>query len=136
MNDCLFCKIISGEIPSEKIRETKHTYAFLDINPVHPGHTLVVPKEHSLDIFEISPESWMRVMKEVHTLAPVIKEATGADGINIIMNNRRSAGQLVDHTHVHIIPRYADDGLKGLPQHPYAEGEIEATREKIIALLN
>ena len=133
--DCLFCKIISGEIPSQVVRETDHTLAFLDINPVHAGHTLVVPKWHATDLFEVSSESWAQVMEEVRQLAPAIKEATKADGLNIVMNNRRSAGQLVDHVHVHIVPRYTDDGLHGFPQHPYQEGEAEETLAAIRAAL-
>lgn len=117
MEECIFCKIIEGVIPSECIFENDNVYAFLDVKPVHLGHTLVIPKNHSLDIFSIPKEEWVYVMEAVHTLAPIIKEASGSDGINIIMNNRRSAGQLVDHAHVHIVPRFSDDGFKGLPQH-------------------
>jgi histidine triad (HIT) family protein len=133
--DCIFCKIIVGEIPSYSIRETEHTYAFLDINPVHPGHTLVVPKEHATDIFEIPRDSWEHVMNEVHSLAPAVRSAAGADGLNIVMNNRRSAGQLVDHVHIHIIPRFNDDGLHGFPQHPYQDGEAEKVRDAIVRSL-
>lgn len=133
--DCIFCKIIAREIPSFGVRETEHTYAFLDINPVHPGHTLVVPKQHATDIFDIEPGSWSEVLEEVRALAPSVQKATGADGLNIIMNNRRSAGQLVDHVHIHIIPRFENDGLHGFPQHPYQDGEAEKMLDAITKTL-
>lgn len=130
--DCIFCKIITGDIPSYAIRETEKTYAFLDINPVHPGHTLVIPKEHATDIFEITSENWSHVLEEVRSLAPKVQAATGAHGLNIVMNNKRSAGQLVDHVHIHIIPRFENDGLHGFPQRPYQNGEAEAVRDAIV----
>ncbi len=133
--DCIFCKIIAREIPSFGVRETEHTYAFLDINPVHPGHTLVVPKQHATDIFDIEPKSWSAVLEEVRALALSVQKATMADGLNIVMNNRRSAGQLVDHVHIHIIPRFNDDGLRGFPQHPYQDGEAEKVRDAITKTL-
>ena len=131
MKDCIFCKIILKEIPSHKIYEDENVYAFLDINPVHIGHTLVVPKVHAEDIFDISSESWAHVMNVVHTLSPIVHAATNADGVNIIMNNKRSAGQLIDHAHVHIVPRFADDGLKGLPQHNESSEALTTMQEKI-----
>ncbi|OGG53369.1 HIT family hydrolase [Candidatus Kaiserbacteria bacterium RIFCSPHIGHO2_01_FULL_53_29] len=131
MSDCLFCKIIRGEIPSFKVYEDEKTLAFLDISPVNPGHTLVIPKNHSKNIFDISEEDWVSVGKAVRTLASAVEKAVGADGININMNNRPDAGQLVDHTHVHLIPRKKGDGLKLWPQKPYPEGEAESIVEKI-----
>ena len=131
MSDCLFCKIIRGEIPSFKVYEDEKTLAFLDISPVNPGHTLVIPKNPSKNIFDISEEDWVSVGKAVRTLASAVEKAVGADGININMNNRPDAGQLVDHTHVHLIPRKKGDGLKLWPQKPYPEGEAESIVEKI-----
>ena len=135
MPDCLFCKIVAGTVPSQKVYEGEHTYAFLDIRPVHIGHTLVVPKRHVEDIFTIEGADWRAVNEVVRKLAPIIREATGADGINIIMNNKRSAGQLIDHAHVHIVPRFADDDMKGLPQHDEAPQALSAMREKITRLI-
>ncbi|MBI4068373.1 HIT family protein [Candidatus Kaiserbacteria bacterium] len=135
MQDCLFCKIVAGTIPSHKIYEGEHTYAFLDIRPVHIGHTLVVPKNHTEDIFSIEAADWRAVNEVVRKLAPIIKEATGADGVNIIMNNKKSAGQLVDHAHVHIVPRFADDGMKGLPQRDETPQALSKMRGKIVTLI-
>jgi len=131
MNDCLFCKIAAGEIPAQKVYEDTHVIAFLDIKPVHLGHTLVVPKEHAEDVFSVSPESWGYVQETVRMLSSHVLDASGADGINLIMNNRRSAGQLVDHVHIHIIPRFTDDGMKGLPQHEETPEVLAEMAEKI-----
>ena len=131
MSDCIFCKIIAGDIPSLKVYEDESVLAFLDIRPVHPGHTLVIPKEHSKNIFDVSEGAWAAVQKAVRMLAVAIEKGVGADGVNINMNNRPDAGQLVDHTHVHIIPRIKGDGLKLWPQRPYQEGEADRVAEKI-----
>lgn len=131
MSDCLFCKIIRGEIPSFRVYEDDATLAFLDIRPVNPGHTLVIPKEHSKDVFDISKENWAAVTEAARTLAAALEKAVEADGVNIQMNNREHAGQVVEHAHVHLIPRKKGDGLKLWPQHPYLEGEAEAVAKKI-----
>lgn len=133
MEPTLFERIISRDLPSEIVYEDEYTLAFLDINPVNPGHTLVVPKTHSENIYEIGSESWAQVMETVRILAPKIKEALGADGINIMMNNDEAAGQMVYHTHVHIIPRFPHDGFKHWPGTPYEEGKAGAVAERIRA---
>lgn len=136
MEACLFCQIRDGSIPSEKVYEDKNTYAFLDIKPVHPGHTLVIPKTHAEDVFATSADDWRFVMETVHHLAPVVKEAAGANGVNIIMNNKRAAGQLVDHAHVHLVPRFLDDGLKGFPQQDSTPEERTAMAKTMVGLLD
>jgi histidine triad (HIT) family protein len=133
--DCIFCKIVAGELPSFKVYEDEKTLAFLDIHPVHAGHTLVAPKKHVLNIFDISPEDWAAVAEVVRMLATVIDKAVDADGVNIAMNNREHAGQVVPHAHVHIIPRFKNDGLKLMPQRSYESGMAEKTAEKIRAVL-
>jgi len=135
-SDCIFCKIVAGELPSFKVYEDAETLAFLDIRPVNPGHTLVVPKNHSANIFDVSPEDWTAVTNVVRTLAPVIEKAVAADGININMNNREHAGQVVDHVHVHIIPRFKGDGFKLWHQTPYKDGEAVKVQAKIKAWLS
>ncbi len=129
--DCIFCKIIAGEIPSEKVFENEHTYAFLDIHPVNKGHTLVVPKTHAENIYDISSANFCTLMETVRTLSPIVKKAVGADGINIGINNGGAAGQIVFHSHVHIIPRYEKDGFRHWHGTPYEEGEMEKTGETI-----
>lgn len=134
--DCIFCKIVSGELPSFKVYEDDAVLAFLDIRPVNPGHTLVVPKRHSQNIFDVPSEDWAAVTNIVRTVAHAVEKAVGADGININMNNREHAGQVVDHLHVHIIPRFKDDGFKLWHQSSYKDGETEKVREKIRAQLS
>lgn len=131
MDDCIFCKIISGEIPAEKVYEDADTLAFLDIKPNNPGHTLVIPKKHYRNIFDIPEDEWLKVMKTVHFLAPKIKEAVGADGVNITTNNEPAAHQVVMHSHVHIIPRMHGDPHKPWVGTPYKEGEAEKVAQKI-----
>src|SRR3989338_4899982 len=110
MNDCLFCKIIAGELPSHKVFENDKTFAFLDIHPVNPGHTLVIPKNHSRDMEEATLEDVCNVMATIHRIAPGIMKAVGAEGYNVGLNNGRDAGQVVPHLHFHIMPRFAGDG--------------------------
>lgn len=135
MERTVFEKIITKELPATILYEDEDTLAILDIAPNNPGHTIVIPKVHSRNLFDISEESWLSVMKTVRALAPVIKEAVGAEGINISMNNEAAAGQVVFHTHVHIIPRHEGDGLKHFPQGAYKPGEAEMVAEKIRNLL-
>jgi len=108
MDDCIFCKILNGEIPAKKIYEDEKIYAFLDISPQGKGHTLVVPKKHSSDIFEVEEELLCEVLKIVKKLAIHIKEKLNPEGISIVQNNGEIAGQTVFHFHMHIIPRYIE----------------------------
>ncbi len=131
MNDCLFCNIATGIIPSEKIYEDEDTFAFLDIHPINRGHTLVIPRAHYPNIYEVPDDIFAKVMHTVRLLAPKIKQAVSADGINIGINNDKAAGQLVPHIHAHIIPRFDDDGHAHWHGSPYQEGEIKTIREII-----
>jgi len=106
---CIFCKILSGEIPSFKIYEDSKVYAFLDINPVNAGHTLVIPKEHYIVLPQMPDAQATHLMKVVKYLSGAIFEMTGAHGINVYQNNGAAAGQEVPHVHFHIIPRFQDD---------------------------
>ena len=131
MDDCLFCKIIAGEIPSTKIYEDDDVFAFLDIAPVNPGHTLVIPKKHTPNLYEIDDAILCKVMNVVKTLSTTTKKALKADGINLEMNNDAVAGQMIFHAHIHIIPRFEGDGLKHWPQKSYEGGHQEEVAEKI-----
>lgn len=110
MNDCLFCKIIAGEIPSETVYENERVLAFLDIHPLNPGHTLVIPKLHAENILASSVEDAEALMRAVKEIAPKILKAVGAEDCNITTNSGKAAGQIIFHTHLHIIPRLAADG--------------------------
>lgn len=129
--DCLFCKIVAKEIPAETIFENEHTLAFLDIRPNNAGHTLVVTKAHYRNMLDMPIGVWLEVMKTVHYLAPKIKSAVGADGINLGMNNEPAAHQLVFHAHIHIIPRIEGDLHQPWVGTPYKEGEAKEVAEKI-----
>lgn len=112
--DCLFCKIINGEVPSAKVYEDEHTLAFLDISQVTKGHTLVIPKVHTKDVYDTPPEVAGQLFSVVPAIASGIKTAYQTAGLNVLINNEKAAGQEVFHTHIHLIPRYdnADDGFK------------------------
>ena len=130
MNECIFCRIVQGGMLSYKVHEDKNTLAFLDIFPINHGHVLVIPKSHFADIFDIPEKDMQNVMVTAKKLAPAVMKATKADGINIGMNNKPASGQVVMHAHLHIIPRYKNDGLKTWPQKPYGS---EEEKEKIAA---
>ena len=133
--DCVFCKIIDGSIPAYKVYEDDETLAILDINPTNYGHTLVIPKDHTENLYTISPELLCRVSLTVQKIAIAVRNGTDADGINIIMNNESAAGQIVNHAHIHVIPRLNDDGLRHWPHKEYKEGDKEVYMEKIKAEL-
>jgi histidine triad (HIT) family protein len=115
--DCLFCKIVDGEIPATRVREDERTVAFMDINPATRGHLLVIPREHSADLTEVGPEDLAACMAAAQELAVQVKEKLGADGVNVLNSCGRAAWQTVFHFHVHVIPRYANDPLR-LPWLP------------------
>lgn len=131
MSDCIFCKIVAGKIPAELVYENEHTFAFLDINPNSFGHTLVLPKQHHENIFDMPPAVVCEVYTTVQKIARAL-EKTGAEGVNIIANNNIAAGQIVFHAHVHVIPRKTDDGFTHWPQKKYENTEhIQETAKKI-----
>ena len=135
MENCLFCKIIRSEIPAFKVYEDEATLAFLDIHPVNKGHVLVIPKNHSTNILDISASDWAAVAETGRKIAHALDTSLKADGINLMMNNREHAGQVIDHPHLHFIPRFKGDGLVHWPGKDYADGEGTAISEKIRATL-
>lgn len=122
--DCLFCKIVAGDIPSQRIDEDEHTVAFLDINPWTRGHSLVIPRNHSRNLYEIPDEDIAQVTQAAKRLALRLKERLGCDGVNLLNSCEPAAWQTVFHFHVHVIPRYEDDPLR-LPGSPMQAGEDE-----------
>jgi|SRR3989344_2289548 len=131
MNDCIFCKIVKGEIPSNKVYEDEKVLAFLDIGPVNKGHALVIPKEHYVNIYDIPENLLKNVIAAVKKVSKAVKKGVNADGINLNMSNDPSAGQVVMHFHMHVIPRFKNDNLKLWPQSKYKEGEAEEVKKKI-----
>jgi histidine triad (HIT) family protein len=130
--DCLFCKIVAGEIPSSRVDEDERTVAFMDINPATRGHLLVVPREHATDLLEVPEADLDACARAAQRLARRIKERLGADGVNLLNSCGQAAWQTVFHFHVHVIPRYADDPLR-LPwvPGPGDPDEIAATAERL-----
>ncbi|MFX3618163.1 MAG: HIT family protein [Sporolactobacillus sp.] len=107
--DCIFCKIIHGEIPSAKVYEDEAVYAFLDLGQVTKGHTLIIPKKHKKDIFDLDPETASQIFRRVPIIASAIQKAFHPVGMNILNNNSVLAGQSVFHYHIHLIPRYGKE---------------------------
>ena len=131
--DCIFCKIINGEIPAVKVLDEELVVAFMDINPSSRGHMLVVPKKHAENIFEISESDLAATVKAVKRCAKAAKEALNAEGITILQLNGKASDQIVPHMHVHIIPRWENDGLpvSTWEMKPGDMEEIQDTAKKI-----
>jgi histidine triad (HIT) family protein len=124
-HDCLFCKIAGREIPADLIFEDDSVVAFLDIKPVNKGHSLLIPKKHSQDLLDADDVILGTMISRVKKLAAAIMAATGAAGFNLHVNTKPAAGQVVFHTHFHIIPRFSNDGLKLWP-HSESEPKTRA----------
>src|SRR5215218_4211219 len=130
--DCLFCKIVAGELPATVVGQDERTVSFMDINPATRGHALVVPRTHARDLLAIGPEDLAAVAQAGQRLARTATDALGADGINLINSCGARAWQTVFHFHLHVIPRYEDDPLR-LPWTPRGADmeEIAAVAKKI-----
>lgn len=133
--DCIFCKIVKGEIPCSKVFENEKFLAFLDIGPVNKGHTLVIPKKHYKNLFDMPKEELNDYLEVIQRVSKAVMKGVDADGVNINMSNESAAGQVVMHSHFHLIPRLKNDGLKLWPQGKYAEGEATKVRDKIVNYL-
>ena len=136
MDDCIFCRIIAGEIPAATLVDTDKVTSFLDINPVNPGHALVVPKRHVASLLDLQQDELHTAIFVAKRLAGAIAEATGSPAFNILQNDGEPAGQIVPHVHFHVIPRRADDGFEfGWRGLGYGDGELDAMRAQIAARL-
>jgi len=112
MTDCVFCKIIAGQIPSTKVHEDEHTLAFMDIGQVNPGHVLVTVKKHAANLFELDAEQAAAAARACHRVAQAIRAAFAPEGMSVYQANGKAAGQTVYHYHVHLLPRHAGDGME------------------------
>ena len=132
MSDCIFCKIINGEIPSATVFENDEFKVILDRFPSGEGHVLIIPKNHVANIFEIDEEQAGRLFSLAVKVSKVMKEVFGFENMNVLQNNGAVAGQSVFHFHMHLIPRYENDGIniKWNPTEP-TDDEIEAVRKKL-----
>ena len=132
----IFAKIARGEIPAAKVLETDRALAFLDINPVNPGHVLLIPKDVFATVGDLPDDLAAHLGSLLPRLCRAVKAATGCDAVNIISNNGPVAGQTIFHVHWHIIPRFAEDAVRWpWPQIAYDEGGLDAMKATIIALL-
>ena len=133
-DDCIFCKIAAGEIPSRKIYEDKDLIAIMDLNPTSKGHSLIIPKEHCTNIYDIDEEIAAKVMKTAKKLATKMTVALNCDGFNLLQNNGETAGQTMFHFHMHLIPRYkdADNNMLKFTSVSFSDEEMDAIRDQII----
>lgn len=126
-DDCIFCKIANGEIPSKTVYEDKHFRVILDLGPAAKGHALLLPKEHADNLYELPEETAEQVLPLAKKIAARMRKKLQCDGLNLVQNNGEAAGQTVMHFHLHIIPRYENDGqqINWIPGEPSQE-ELEA----------
>ena len=133
-DDCIFCKIANGDIPSATVYEDEFFRGILDISPANKGHVIILPKNHAADVLELPEEEAGRIFPVAKKIAAGVKKATGCAGINILQNNGTAAGQTVFHFHMHVIPRNEGDTVNvGWVPGEYAEGESAALADKIKA---
>jgi histidine triad (HIT) family protein len=129
---CIFCKIVAGDIPAVKIYEDEVVFAFLDVNPISDGHTLVVPKAHFDRLHNCPAKLLAEITSPLGKIGKAVCDATNAEGYNVLCNNGKAAGQIVDHLHFHIIPRRNGDGVfDRWPAYRYEQGKIEQIGRKI-----
>lgn len=132
VKDCIFCKIVAGQIPVTKVFEDNVVLAFLDIGPISDGHTLVVPKRHFERLHDCQAEILAHIGSRLGKIAKAVAAGMNCDGYNVLCNNGRAAGQLVEHLHFHIIPRNVGDGVfDRWPSYKYQKGVIEIIGDKI-----
>jgi histidine triad (HIT) family protein len=131
-NNCIFCKIIAGEIPSAAIYEDEDFKVILDIFPAAKGHAIILSKRHCANLFELDDDTAAKVLFVARKVAKAMKEELGCDGINLLQNNGEAAGQTVFHFHIHLIPRYTGDQVKlTWAQGKYEDGEAAALAQRI-----
>jgi histidine triad (HIT) family protein len=131
-DDCIFCRIANGSVPSKTIYEDDEFRVILDLGPATKGHALILPKDHYADIYEIPEDTAADAMKLAKRMAAVMKEKLHCDGFNIVQNNGEAAGQTVRHFHIHLIPRYRDDGQHILWEPgEVSQDELEMIKEQI-----
>lgn len=133
MGECVFCGILRGEISSAKIVESDKVLCFLDVKPFVDGHSLIIPKDHYEDIFEVPHDVLSEIASYVKKISVSVKKAFKCDGVKILQNNGRAAGQVVFHLHFHVIPKFEGDGMGvSWPRHDYESDEEAETFARLI----
>jgi len=136
MSECIFCKIVKGKLPCFKVYEDENVFAFLDINPVNKGHTLIIPKKHSETILDTDDNILKKLIVVTKKISKAIYEGVKCDGFNVCMNQFEAGNQIVPHLHIHIMPRYDDDEFRLWPQRKFeSEEEKKEFQEKITRFL-
>lgn len=135
IKNCLFCKIVNKDIPSYIVYEDNEVMAFLDISPVNPGHLLVLPKKHVDNLLEMEDAAICSLFQIVRDISKAVMKSMSAQGFNVMINNYRAAGQLIDHAHVHIIPRFENDGYEHWHGKKMPESEMRSIAEKIKSMI-
>ena len=131
-NNCIFCKIANGEIPSRTIEENEMLRVVLDVSPATKGHALILPKEHSRNLYDLPDETATEVVKMAKKVALKMKEKLHCEGVNLVQNNEEAAGQTVFHFHMHVIPRYVKDGqVIGWKPEEYTNEELDAIANEL-----
>lgn len=136
MDTCIFCKILKKEISSYKIYENDSVLAFLDVLPMSPGHTIVVPKNHVADVEEVSFEQFSEMTRAVKIIGEAMMKGLGVEGYSVFLDNKSAANQHVPHVHFHIVPRKEGDGFERWAQSAYSEGEADFVATKISREIN
>lgn len=135
MEECLFCKIVNNEIPAYKVYEDDEVLAFLDIRPVSKGHTLIVPKKHAKDIFELNEETLKKISSAAKKITQRMKDILGVDGVNLYHASGDAAEQTVFHFHLHVIPRKKDDNVcftrSVVAKENVSQEEMKETADKL-----
>jgi histidine triad (HIT) family protein len=132
VGDCVFCRILAGEIPAQRVYEDARCVAILDIHPVAPGHALVLPREHHETWLDLPADLAADLARASQAVARAAVKAADAPGFNLLMNNHRCSGQAIPHAHVHVIPRKPDDGVKyNWPAKPASAEDLARTAERI-----
>jgi histidine triad (HIT) family protein len=133
---CIFCRIVRGDVPSHAVYQDQKVYAFLDVGPLAAGHLLLIPKDHHATMAEVPPDTAASIGAALPRLTQAVAQAAEAEGVNVLQNNGRVAGQVVEHVHVHLIPRRKGDGL-GYRWNAgtYQPGEAESIRDRLIEIL-
>ena len=135
MNQCVFCDIAKKRVEAEIVYETNSVLAFLDIKPINPGHTLIISKEHLVNLFDAPEDVLKDIIIAAKKISPAIMAAVKAQGINLGMNNGFAAGQRIMHCHLHLIPRFVGDKLKHWPNKSMSKSEREKIQKDILRLL-
>lgn len=131
MDNCIFCKIVRGEIPSRKVYEDENILSFMDVAGDVDGHILVIPKKHVVNVLDCDEETLLLVAAGVKKVANHLVDECGYDGVNILNANNKPAGQSVFHLHFHIVPRRIGDGFSGFPVYPGAKEDIDAVHKRV-----